>query len=234
MRRIIIIENSGKVNFGGGQKITLQVAEILSKTCELVFVDFAKGTRFEQMINEKFPDSSKILLKGRSFFFPFKYLNWLLDLVVLTCFFPGNLGKIKYHVTKQTLIYVTTKKGLLYAYMMKVIYGVPFIYHAHLVENTKSIFYFLYRSCLKKAEMSLCVSKAVYDTIKLPNKILLYNPNINNKGFKGRKNRDKFVVAAMGSLIKIKGFGPRFSYKDVSWGSFFLSELFWFFLFFGL
>ena len=54
MRRIIIIENSGKVNFGGGQKITLQVAEILSKTCELVFVDFAKGTRFEQMINEKF------------------------------------------------------------------------------------------------------------------------------------------------------------------------------------
>lgn len=68
MRRIIIIENSGKVNFGGGQKITLQVAEILSKTCELVFVDFAKGTRFEQMINEKFPDSSKILLKGRSFF----------------------------------------------------------------------------------------------------------------------------------------------------------------------
>ena len=55
MSRIIIIENSGKVNFGGGQKITLQVAEILSKTCELVFVDFAKGTRFEQMINEKFP-----------------------------------------------------------------------------------------------------------------------------------------------------------------------------------
>ena len=48
MRRIIIIENSGKVNFGGGQKITLQVAEILSKTCELVFVDFAKGTRFER------------------------------------------------------------------------------------------------------------------------------------------------------------------------------------------
>ena len=40
MSRIIIIENSGKVNFGGGQKITLQVAEILSKTCELVFVDF--------------------------------------------------------------------------------------------------------------------------------------------------------------------------------------------------
>lgn len=54
--------------------------------------------------------------------------------------------------------------------------------------------------------MSLCVSKAVYDTIKLPNKILLYNPNINDKGFKGRKNKDKFVVAAMGSLIKIKGF----------------------------
>lgn len=206
MRRIIIIENSGKVNFGGGQKITLQVAEILSKTCELVFVDFAKGTRFEQMINEKFPDSSKVLLKGRSFFFPFKYLNWLLDLVVLTCLFPGNLRKIKYYVTKKTLIYVTTKKGLLYAYMMKVMYGVPFIYHAHLVENTKSIFYFLYRSCLKKAEMSLCVSKAVYDTIKLPNKILLYNPNINDKGFKGRKNKDKFVVAAMGSLIKIKGF----------------------------
>lgn len=150
MSRIIIIENSGKVNFGGGQKITLQVAEILSKTCELVFVDFAKGTRFEQMINEKFPDSSKVLLKGRSFFFPFKYLNWLLDLVVLTCLFPGNLRKIKYYVTKKTLIYVTTKKGLLYAYMMKVMYGVPFIYHAHLVENTKSIFYFLYRSCLKK------------------------------------------------------------------------------------
>ena len=144
MSRIIIIENSGKVNFGGGQKITLQVAEILSKTCELVFVDFAKGTRFEQMINEKFPDSSKVLLKGRSFFFPFKYLNWLLDLVVLTCLFPGNLRKIKYYVTKKTLIYVTTKKGLLYAYMMKVMYGVPFIYHAHLVENTKSIFYFLY------------------------------------------------------------------------------------------
>ena len=146
------------------------------------------------------------MLKGRSFFFPFKYLNWLLDLVVLTCLFPGNLRKIKYYVTKKTLIYVTTKKGLLYAYMMKVMYGVPFIYHAHLVENTKSIFYFLYRSCLKKAEMSLCVSKAVYDTIKLPNKILLYNPNINDKGFKGRKNKDKFVVAAMGSLIKIKGF----------------------------
>ena len=122
MRRIIIIENSGKENIGGEQKITVLVAV--------------------QLLNEMCRDFSYIFVICRSFFFPFKYLNWLLDLVVLTCFFPGNLGKIKYHVTKQTLIYVTTKKGLLYAYMMKVIYGVPFIYHAHLVENTKSIFYF--------------------------------------------------------------------------------------------
>ena len=35
MSRIIIIENSGKVNFGGGQKITLQVAEILVKLVNL-------------------------------------------------------------------------------------------------------------------------------------------------------------------------------------------------------
>lgn len=206
MNRIVIIENSGKVNFGGGQRVTLQVAEILSETCELVFVDFAKGTRFEHVLNEKFPDSSKVLLRSRSFFFSFKGLNWLLELLLLTCFFPINLKKMKHYITNQTLVYVTTKKGLLYAFLLKIMFGVPYIYHAHLVENAKSVFFPLYIYCLKKAKVSLCVSKAVCDTIKLPNKILLYNPNLNNKGFKGCKNSDKFVVAAMGSLIEIKGF----------------------------
>lgn len=122
------------------------------------------------------------------------------------CFFFGNLRKIKYYVIKKILIYVIIKKGLLYVYMMKVMYGVLFIYYVYLVENIKLIFYFLYRFCLKKVEMFLCVLKVVYDIIKLLNKILLYNFNINDKGFKGCKNKDKFVVVVMGSFIKIKGF----------------------------
>ena len=203
MKKIILLENSARVNMGGGQKVSLYVADILIHTHTIIFADFTNKSRYWNILNEKYKYSEKICLNGNNLNFKIKYINWCLEFIMLLFFAPINIYKLYTKIEKNnTLIYVTTKKGLLYAYLLNILYNIPYIYHCHLVEKKNTVFNLL----IKKAKTIICVSKSVYESINHQHKTIIYNPIINTKGIKKTKNNNNFTVAAIGSLIEIKGF----------------------------
>lgn len=206
-RSIIVFEDSSKASWGGGQKITFLVSHILSREHRLQFVDFTGNSRYIQLVKNEFPLAQVTILRSPIFPNLSGYFSILLELFFFLFFWKSNVKKLRQEIVKKNvIIYVTTKKGLFLTSYLNKKYNIPFVYHAHLVEKTNRFFNYYFLACLKKAENILCVSQTVFNSIPLHNKLLLYNPNKNNRGFKGNKTDRKFVVAAVGSLIKIKGF----------------------------
>lgn len=206
MKTVIIIEDSSRVGFGGGQKMTLIVAQMLNKYYHLRFVDFSSVTRFDELVRNKFPKCEFVNI-GKTDYYQAHEQSW--GKAIRSFIIDGwkNVKEIaKGQDASQCIAYATNKRSLLYACLMNIRYGIPYIYHAHRVENEGKIYQIILKLILRKAKAIVCVSQTVNESIHCnKNKIVLYNPSLNNRGFKFIKEKDTFVVAFIGSLIQIKG-----------------------------
>lgn len=206
MKTVIVFEDSSRVSFGGGQKMTLMVCDILKAKFNLRLVDFSNSTRYAQIVKEKygadnFVNIGHVDIRGQR-----GLVVWLKILLsyLLCCF--GDVKKIIYGLDiKECISYSTSKRGLLMAALLKWIYGIPYMHHAHLVENPNGMYYLIAKRLFQGSESILCVSKTVRTSINTPNCQLVYNPSLNERGYKGEKSDNQFVVAFVGSLITIKG-----------------------------
>lgn len=207
-KQIVVLEDSSKVGFGGGQNISLQVADILSKDYNVLFVDFTGNSRYFKLIDEKFPQNNKVVFKSN---FVNKFRIKLLQLIDeglgFIIFKNYNIKKLMLDVNpKECIIYATTRRSLIYAEKINRKFNIPYIYHAHLVEKKDSLGYMFIKNALSKAETVICVSRAVQNSINLNNTVLLYNPIPRFQTLNKDKVNNRFVIASIGSLIPIKGF----------------------------
>ena len=188
--------------------MTLNVASILNKNFDVAFADFASNSVYLNHIRKDFPTAPIIQMKSYTSSSKIKLLKWFLEVVYALIFSFVNLKKVVSIVgTREVLTYATDKKTLIYVYLLQKIYGIPFILHAHLVENPSGLYYPLYMMMAKKAQKIICCSRTVVNSVKTDNTQLLYNPNLNYDGQKKySQNKHPFVVAVAGSLITIKGF----------------------------
>lgn len=207
-KQIIIFEDSSKVGFGGGQNITLQVVDVLSREHDIIFVDFTSSSRYFKLVNEKYPFNKKYILKSSLLNkFSNKFLQLINEALAFIIFKNSNIQRIVKNVNlDESIIYATTRRALIYSEKINKKFGIPYIYHAHLVEKKNSIQHKLIKKALIKAKCIICVSKVVQNSIQLQNSMLLYNPAPEVKSAKKGKPNNLIVVASIGSLIHIKGF----------------------------
>ena len=206
MKTILVFEDSTRVNCGGGQKMTLIVCNILKERYNLRFVDFTDKSRYAQMVKDQYGNDCFVNIGHGSINGLRELWTWVKMCLVSCLYIITDTRKIlKDLSSKDCISYTTNKRGLLIAFFLKLFYGIPYIHHAHLVENPKALYYKLARLMFKSADRVLCVSNTVLKSINTPNCSLVYNPSLNNRGFKGEKVDSKFVVAFVGSLISIKG-----------------------------
>lgn len=206
MKKLIVFEESSRVGFGGGQKMTLITCDILRDKYKFRFVDFTDNSKFVQVVREKYDNCEQVCIGHANVKSRNRYVAWIKAIWQMLFFFKKDVKLIVNGIDKEEAIsYVTNKRGLMYAYYLNKKYGIPFIYHAHLVENPQGIYYRLFEKWVSKATSILCVSKIVKDSIHLSQCRLVYNPTLNDRGYKGKKMNDHFVVAFVGSLIPIKG-----------------------------
>lgn len=216
MKKIIILEDSSKVAYGGGQKGTLEIINILKENFDIYLFDCTKKSIFQDKIKEK--DVKKKYLKSygkiiggenSSFsigykeimFFPF-YLAYNL---ILLCKFILKYDK------NQLLFYTSNKKHLLILYFLKKLTGIKYLFHARTYDNRKSKFYKLILPGLECSEKIICVSEFIKDNINLNNCEVIYNPlNVDNKYLKSHLNKsieknDTIIIATLSELLKWKG-----------------------------
>lgn len=209
---IILMEDSSKSYFGGGQRMSLITSEILSNTHHLYLMDYTRSSLFHKKITEEIDLKGILLLYGKGKIRKSSHKTYSYSEIIKTLFlYPLNLIRIYFFLykcnleNKDTVFYCTTKKTLLLAFLTSIFTGIPYIYHAHMICVHPSR---ILNLALKKARKIICVSKAVQNSIPLRNTVLIYN----TIGFElleimeSKKNKKKFVVAGIGSLISIKGF----------------------------
>lgn len=204
MANILLLEDSSLVGFGGGQKMSLLVASILSKKHNLFFIDFTKDSTYLQKLKSDFPNAKVCYLKS------IRGINQRIGMTALwRCFFNSlfNLYYLQRMIRENHIecLYATTRLTSIYCFFLHLILKVPFVYHAHLVQRRDIKSSWLWDWITYSASAVLCVSKRVMDSMSKGNKLLVYNSNLNYRGYKGEKKNTKWTVAFVGSLIEIKG-----------------------------
>ncbi len=210
----IILEDSSKFHFGGGQKISLAVASLLRPKYKLFLLDCSGETLFQ---NKIMPLMSDVLFlrcfgrfkQGRRGSFNIGNAELLLTLPLLFSNVAKILSFLKSHSISKSnaILYATTKKALLTAFLINKLRGIDYCYHAHTVDDRSSLYYRILEVLLRNAKAIICVSKTVMDNISLPQCHLIYNPvpRPDHLHLHTVAGRERIVVASFSSLIPLKG-----------------------------
>lgn len=212
-KNIIIIEDSSKAKFGGGQKVTLEVMKGLEEYYSLYLVDCKKESIFKQKSLNHVKEIIEINCFGKIKGGSKSSLSLGISEIIITplnmiknIFYLKSMFNDKQINKKNTIIYATTKKALLVTFMLNKFTKIEYIFHSHSFDDRNSNFYPLINHTLKNAKKIICVSDYIKNNIDLPNTITVYNPvfDISNT-HKNIKNKDKIIVASFSTLIKWKG-----------------------------
>lgn len=205
--QIIVLEDSSKSKFGGGQKISLIVIQILAKHYTIILFDTNTSSFF---VNEaKTYANSVHSLKNFGIVWP-GYKNFIIKIIELLSFpFLLFINLYKFYgffrERPNAVLYATTQKNLIFAYVIYKLLGNKFIYHAHLIDRF-FLNRFINQTILMEASAVIAVSDVVSSKIKSGPVFTLYNPIIVPKYLsKERLLGEKIIVAVFASLFKIKG-----------------------------
>lgn len=213
MKNILVFEDSSKAKFGGGQRVTLDVMGVLSERYNLVLFDCEKDSIFKDKAEAYVKTIFKLKCNGKVvggekssfgvgyievFLFPFLFFK---NIISISKFLKSNN-----YDKNNSLMYAATKKNLLLVYILKKMFGIKFVYHAHSFDNKKSIFYKIIETPLREADRILSVSNLINNNINLKNSQTVYNAiDILSQKEKDLKSKEKVIVASFSTLIKLKG-----------------------------
>ena len=213
-KNIIIVEDSSKFHYGGGQKITLEVAALVQRNCDLFLFDCRRATLFQEkigpIVKEVFPLAcfGRFIQSRRS-----SFNIGIAELLLTAPLLIYNIVRVlrflrSRRLTKDnTILYAASKKSILLAYLIKKIRGIDYLYHAHTIDDRRSLLYPVLEFPLRSARHIICVSQAVMKNIDLPQCSLVYNPVRVNPQTRPRTlaGKQRIIVASFSSLIELKG-----------------------------
>lgn len=215
MEKILIIEDSSKSNFGGGQRVTIDIINILlSENCQVAVLDHSLklNTKFKLKIKNiniplfEISSFGKIGNKPSSSFSISisEVLLYPIYVFINIYQFVSNKKLFEYFKNSQ-IIYCATKKAYLIAWLFSSS-DKKLIFHAHSI-NRSNIYSIVFNFLLKRKNTKIIsVSKTVTDSYKLDNIITLYNGVVNKRTSDFRKfDKNKVTVGFVGSLITWKG-----------------------------
>jgi len=218
MKNLVILEDSSKVTFGGGQKGTLEIIDVLKDKFKLFLFDCSKNSIFQEKIQQFDKYLTKLDLKCKGelkggenssfsvgykevFLFPFFMFY---NLFILLKFVK------QYSLNKNnTIFYTSNKKHLLILFMLHKVSNIEYIFHARTYDDKNSKFYKLMIPALKNAKYNICVSDFIKQNIGYKNCITLYNPlKIDKKYYsfhKPKTLKKEIIIATASELLKWKG-----------------------------
>ena len=214
-KHIVILEDSSKVTFGGGQKGTLELLQVLKDKVDITLFDCTEKSIFQNKLNDysidiKFLKCYGRIVKGENSSFSVGYL----EILLFPFFFLYNiffLMKFLWNNKKNNniIFYTSNKKHLLLLYILKKLSKIEYIFHARTYDDKNSMFYKLMIPALKNAKKIICVSHFIKNNINYDNCTVIYNPlHIDDKykAFHKPRTLNSIVkIATLSELLKWKG-----------------------------
>jgi glycosyltransferase involved in cell wall biosynthesis len=196
---ILILEDSSKAGFGGGQRVTLDVINSLKDKNNIYLFDCTEDSFFIKKVKDL--GISNIKLKCCKKVYNSIFLSVIL---IISNIFLLHKFIVKNKIKDKVIVYATTKKGLILAFFLNKLLNIGYIYHAHMIETNfvKNIVNYLVKDSYKV----ICVSKIVKNQFVASNADVINNAirNINSQA-KFISSKKDFVIATISSLNHIKG-----------------------------
>jgi glycosyltransferase involved in cell wall biosynthesis len=212
VKKIVVIEDSSKSGFGGGQRVTLDFIDaVISDYPNIVVIDHTNGTSttFKDEVIKRNIEIYEIIGNGKigkaelssysfsikeAILFPFYYLYNIISL--LTKDIRNNSPSV--------IFYATTKK----AYLIAIVLAKSsdhIIFHAHSMHR-KGLISSFFRYLIQAPRVTVVgVSDAVKNSYKIKRIIRVYNGVRQSNSSPKLKSHTPIVVAYIGSLISWKG-----------------------------
>jgi glycosyltransferase involved in cell wall biosynthesis len=138
---VLVIEDSSKVGFGGGQRVTEKVISLLSEEYGVFMVDFISPSKIEGRTRGSVRGFLCLKTGGRIRGVRSSYSLNLGELVALPWFFVLNMVKLlpwcREKLGRNVVTYCATKKALLYGIALKLTAGYCLVYHCHTASPPK-------------------------------------------------------------------------------------------------
>jgi glycosyltransferase involved in cell wall biosynthesis len=210
MKTILIIEDSSKYGFGGGQQVTLRVIEALINDYNIILADTYPNSFF----------SKKAITNVNSFIklYNFNYFSkrnissfYFIEVLIFPLLSVLNVIKLLIFIKINNfnrlncIIYSPHKKSLIFSCILNFLIKIKYIYHAHTYDSPKSLFFKFISYAFKKAEKIICVSEFIENNIGLDNAIVIRNPVKINNELRPKLLKEKIIVASVSVLEKFKG-----------------------------
>jgi len=207
-RTIIIIEDSSKAKFGGGQRVTLSFLKVFNKfSMKVIMFDTTRNSIFNLAASKYLNKSYNLYAFGKVKSGLFGKIYKLIEILLFPILLIVNCIIVYLAIKniENKVMYVTTKKSLFIAYCLNYCFKIPFIYHAHLVEKNFIVIFFL-NKVLTTAEKVVAVSYTVINSISNCSNIVIIPNSIDvTNRLEHRVLKGKVIVGLFASLIKIKG-----------------------------
>jgi glycosyltransferase involved in cell wall biosynthesis len=209
VQRIVILEDSSKSGFGGGQRVTLAVMEALKDNFQLTLCDTKNPTLFKEYAGNYLDSFIPIRTFGKIANKAVSSFNLsLVEILVSPFQFISNLVRLRKALRaydgEKLVFYATTKKGLILAYFLHRLGGYSYCYHVHSA-GEGGIFFSLMKPMYKHAGRIICVSEYVRKGINLPRAVTVYNPVPSIPDGRIREISGKIMVAVFAKLLQWKG-----------------------------
>lgn len=205
MMNILFLEGNVKVDFGGGQKVALDVLDALKDEYCIFGVETGHSPTYWEKVKPIFKDSLRLKIIGS-----LESSKSLKEIFCNLVFFPFNLIKIVSFTLKNdcsrqnTIIYSNSRYGHLYAFFLAV-FGFKVIGHIHNVDRKESSFFPILKLIYNSFSKLIFVSHTARGPFLGTNSVVLYNSVPLVKPVEIKLDKEKIKVGMVGSLHKPKG-----------------------------
>lgn len=211
-KNIIILEDTRRIAFGGGQEITKRFVHSLYPSAKYQFYlfDDKKNLYFKKQLK-------KYIKKNYFYNTSLKKLNFIKTLYQLLLSLV-SLNKIIRKDPNNTIIYAPTGFGLFLSVLYKIfILDIKIIFHAHKPLPSKIISKFFFKFFLTKCNKIIVVSKFLKKNFQNIKTDLIYNI-IDNSSKKPKTtvklNKDKFHILMVANNYPYKNYQLFFSFIE--------------------
>ncbi|HIC09963.1 MAG TPA: glycosyltransferase [Campylobacterales bacterium] len=209
-KTIIIVEDSSKVTFGGGQRGTIDIIESLIDHFDIVLFDCSNSSIFQKKISKYQIEKRYLkcygkLVGGDKSSFSVGKLELLL-FPILTLW---NIYILRKFAKKNTIFYTSNKKHLLLLYILKKMFGIEYIFHSRTFIDRDSIYSKLMKPPLQNAKSVIAVSDFIRSNLEFVQPKLIYDAlNFDERFFNyhiPKQIGKTIIIATVSELLKLKG-----------------------------
>lgn len=208
---MVLFDGNSKFTFGGGQKITDLISQVLVGKHLLYLIETGRSEKFFEEIRPRLQDS--LLLSGFSTSIAITKSSYnvrLRDYIKGLVLLPLNVVRLLWFLSWNslfpwnTVLYASSKPGVLLAFGLRLL-GYRLIVHLHTMDRKDHFLFSVFRRISLLSWKTLFASTSVQTHFSVEGQVLAPGLSVPKAPTRSIEGKTHFIIATVSSLTSAKG-----------------------------